>query len=479
MRTRVIVLIVLAVAAVWGGFAAYDRMFGRDFRTFASDEEHFLYGSIGNDGAEGIPHAIWIVLPKIFPDYLPGPGGYASFGFHWAKGSGPHDPPVGFSKARVGVPRMAINCALCHTTTVRLSAEHDRVAIPGAVSGRVDIQAYQRFLAATAADSRFNADVLLPAITAEFPLSFIDRLAYRFLLIPLTRKALLRQQQAFAWTDKRPRWGPGRIDPFNPVKFGMLGLRDDGTIGNSDMQAIWNLDRREQIRPGGPLHWDGLNTSRREVFVSSALGDGAVADEFNWMSLERMEAYLRKLKPPASPHRPDAAAVVRGFAVFGRVCGDCHGEGGGKVLTIIPAQEIATDGHRLAMWTDAARDSYNGYGKGYDWGFKAFRNVEGYIAEPLWGLWATAPYLHNGSVPTLADLLKPPSERPAAFLRGSDIVDPQRGGMLAPACDPSRPGKDTFCFDTGLPGNGNGGHLYGTDLPAAEKDDLLAYLLTL
>ena len=59
----------------------------------------------------------------------------------------------------------------------------------------------------------------------------------------------------------RPDWGPGRIDPFNPVKFRMLGLAVDATIGNSDMVPVWNMRRRE----GWAYHWDGLNTSIREV----------------------------------------------------------------------------------------------------------------------------------------------------------------------------------------------------------------------
>jgi hypothetical protein len=68
--------------------------------------------------------------------------------------------------------------------------------------------------------------------------------------------------------------------------------------------------------------------------------------------------------------------------------------------------------------------------------------------------------------------------RSAAFVRGIDIVDHSRGGMLSPGCTPGAPLPQGFCFDTKLPGNGNGGHLYGTDLPAGDKDDLLSYLAT-
>ena len=54
-----------------------------------------------------------------------------------------------------------------------------------------------------------------------------------------------------------------------------------------------------------------------------------------------------------------------------------------------------------------------------------------------------------------------------------------RSAGLAPLCDPRRPEKGVFCFDTTLLGNANSGHVYGTNLTAADKADLLAYLLTL
>jgi hypothetical protein len=86
--------------------------------------------------------------------------------------------------------------------------------------------------------------------------------------------------------------------------------------------------------------------------------------------------------------------------------------------------------------------------------------------------------MHNGSIPTLRDLLNPQAERPAAYVRGIDIVDGKNGGFVAPRCEPGKPVAQGFCYDTRLPGNRNSGHVYGTTLSAAEKEDLLAYLLT-
>ena len=78
----------------------------------------------------------------------------------------------------------------------------------------------------------------------------------------------------------------------------------------------------------------------------------------------------------------------------------------------------------------------------------------------------------------IQNLLNPPAQRPAAFVRASDTLDPARGGFVAPPCVPPSAPTDPFCYDTTKAGNGNGGHLYGVDLPADQKSDLLAYLLT-
>jgi hypothetical protein len=477
--------VALALVVVIGvGYVGYEKLLARDIPVYADDEQHFKYGSIGNDGETGLPYAIWVVLPKLFPDYLPGPGGYASVGFRWEAGRTTSDAPLGFSRARVGFERMSINCAFCHITSYRRAPDAPLEFALAGPGNTVDVLAYQNFLAACVRDPRFTADVLLPAMEQEVRLSWLDRLLYRYAIIPIVKKRLLQQGERFTWTTEhhRPPWGPGRIDPFNPVKFDMLALPDDGTIGNSDMLAIWNAGARDQIRHGGPWHWDGLNTSLREVVVSSALGDGMTAKEFDNQaraSLRRISAFLRRTRPPASPWRPDAAAVARGASIYRARCADCHDPAGSRTLTVISADEVRTDQHRLGMWTLVARDTYNDYRKGYDWGFSHFQKRYGYVSELMDGLWLRAPYLHNGSVPTLADLLEVPSERPKAFIRGDEVLDSARGGFVAPACDPDHPPPGRFCFDTTKPGNSNSGHVYGTDLSGSDKADLLAYLLTL
>ncbi|MCH8960532.1 MAG: hypothetical protein IH820_04220 [Bacteroidetes bacterium] len=90
------------------------------------------------------------------------------------------------------------------------------------------------------------------------------------------------------------------------------------------------------------------------------------------------------------------------------------------------------------------------------------------------GIWATAPYLHNGSVPTLHDLLLPVDQRLVTFHVGSREFDPVKVGYVTTG------GPDTFLFDTSLPGNHNIGHIYGTaELSDTEREELVEYLKSL
>jgi hypothetical protein len=479
MRRWVIGIVVLVIVLAGIGWITYDKLFRREIPVYANDVEQFKYGSIGNDEANGLPYLIWRVLPTVFADHLPGKDGYSSLGFIWEPGHDHVGAPVGFSLARVGFERIAINCAFCHVTVARLNdAAAPNFYVAGA-SNTVNVFAYQAFLTKCARDPRFTAAVLLPAIEHEVQLGFLDRLLYRFIVIPATRKALLQQGEQFAWADKRPIWGPGRIDPFNPVKFGMLKLPDDGTIGNSKMQVVWNLDARNAIRTDAPLHWDGLNTSIHEVVISSALGDGMDVKGFDKGAIGRLEHFLRTTSPPPSPLKQDGEQVERGRMIFAANCADCHAKGGARTLTVIPPADIGTDPHRNGMWTNEARDAYNHYREGYDWEFKSFQKVDGYVAETLDALWLRGPYLHNGSVPTVADLLEPADRRPKHFLRASTTVDTARLGFVTASCEPDHPPSDGFCYDTDQPGNAATGHLYGTDLPPDQKQALIAYLATL
>jgi len=95
-----------------------------------------------------------------------------------------------------------------------------------------------------------------------------------------------------------------------------------------------------------------------------------------------------------------------------------------------------------------------------------------YRARPLNGIWATGPFLHNGSVPTLADLLRPTPERPARFFVSNGIFDPVNVGFVSGQ-------EGGFLLDTSIPGNANGGHEYGVALSESDRQALLEYLKSL
>ncbi len=153
---------------------------------------------------------------------------------------------------------------------------------------------------------------------------------------------------------------------------------------------------------------------------------------------------------------------------------------------VTPEQQAELE-YRSIRGREFFRDTLNGYTSqdrnGLDYG-----NVEagtGYKARHLAGVWATAPFLHNGSVPSLWDLLKPASERPKIFNVQSKEFNPTKVGLKYDREKnflgfTKRCGKgEQKCYDTTMTGNHNTGHegrYYGTDLSDTDKHALIEYL---
>jgi hypothetical protein len=170
--------------------------------------------------------------------------------------------------------------------------------------------------------------------------------------------------------------------------------------------------------------------------------------------------------------------------LYREYCADCHGAGprdfsGKWVGKVTPIEDIGTDPHRLDSYTYTLAVNQSTLYAGYDWRFTHFRKTFGYANMPLDGVWLRAPYLHNGSVPSLGELLKPGKDRTPVFYRGYDVYDPVNVGFAV------KPGQDAarkyFRFDTNVAGNGNAGHegrRYGTQLADSDKEALLEFLKT-
>src|SRR5256885_12379250 len=179
--------IVLVILIALGAWFTWTKFFREEKEVFANEEEHFKCGSLGAEGERGIPYYLWLVLPRVFPDLVPGPGGYKSFGVVWEEG---HEIPVGFSKKVVGFARITNNCAVCHTATYRLSEDEVPHVVVAGPSHTNNLQSMLRFLFKAAHDPRFNADTIMNEIRlvnannyGNGGLSFIDRQIYRFVLI--------------------------------------------------------------------------------------------------------------------------------------------------------------------------------------------------------------------------------------------------------------------------------------------------------
>jgi hypothetical protein len=206
--------------------------------------------------------------------------------------------------------------------------------------------------------------------------------------------------------------------------------------------------------------------------------------------------------PPFPERRVRSDLLAEGEAVYRAECWRCHGnretpfreEGdGGRVGTVTPIDRVGTDRARLDSYTpelaaaqntlyagfpedeEACRETPDDTDRCYPARFSHFRKTWGYANMPLDGLWLRAPYLHNGSVPDLRALLQPPEARPDVFWIGYDVYDYDRVGFVTRGPDAEREG---WRFDTSLRGNGNGGHLYGTNLTPAQKNALIEYLKT-
>lgn len=460
-------IIVLLVGGV--GYIAWYNLFREVPTYYESPEEHFKYGSIGTEQAQGIPYWIWLVLPRIFSDKLPRPGGYTSLGITWEEGK---ETPVGFTKKTIGFPRVGITCAVCHSATYRKTEKDKPTIVAAGPSNKFTLQGYIRFLSDSASDPRFTADYILDEIKYNYELSGLEKLLYRFFIIPQTRKALLQQKEDFTWMDSRPNWGSGRIDPFNPVKFNTLDLPKDETIGNSDMMPLWN----QKMHQGFAYHWDGLETSLTETVQTGAIGDGATKKSLPVKDLDRVEKFITELDPPKYPFSVDQQLASQGSKIFANTCASCHAFGGERTGTVIPVEEVGTDRHRLDMWTQQAADAYNNFAEGYEFDFDNLRKTNGYLSVSLDGLWLRAPYLHNGSVPSLQDLLEKPENRTKVFYRGYDVYDPKKVGFVSEGVEAERVG---FKYDTTVTANSNQGHLYGTDLSGDNKKALVEYLKTL
>jgi len=469
IRVVLVILLLLILVAGGGFFALKSYLTSTTPSDYTDITEQWKYGSIGSD-VEGLPLKIWRILPDVFSDKLPGPG-YESIGFVFEAG---REAPIGVSIRKGAIPLVGLNCALCHTGTVRESADKPPLIIPAMPSHQLDLGAYFSFLFGCAGDPRFTWENLSQAMEKKEKLGLLEKLVYPT-VVKQMKEGVLKRSQALAYLQSRPPMGPGRVDTFNPYKVLFFGkdMTNDKSIGTVDFPAVWEQEMKKNLF----MHWDGNNNSIDERNISASLGAGASPRTVDQVRLNRIKEWLLMLPHAKYPFSVDQAKAAAGKALYAQQCASCHDVGSSLFGQVTPVGELGTDPHRVDAFDDEMVANMNSLGTGYPWKFSHFRKTNGYVNRPLDGIWARAPYLHNGSVPTLQELLEPVENRRKEFYRGADLYDQIRLGFVADA--PEQAGRKLFRYDTSQPGNANSGHLYGTQLSGEDKLALCEYLKTL
>lgn len=490
---RLIGYLLLILLAITGLYMA-NRFLTDEAVEYQDMGEHFKYGSLGGERNLGIPYWLWKAVPKVCPDLLPkrmpGDIGLESIGMIYEPGK---SLPVGVSSRRqLGLDRVFMNCAVCHTSTYRESEESEPQLVLGMPANRFELMAFEKTFFECMSSQQFNRSNLIPLIDSMgADLDFIDRYLVYPIAIWLTQERLALLESRLSFYKYQPEWGPGRVDTFNAAKaifnWDWQKTQAKEMVGTADFPSIW-YQRQRKTRDDGKameLHWDGNNDTLEERNLSAAFGAGAIPPIIDHEALGRIEDWLMDLPPPKYPFEIDAALAEAGKPVYQQYCADCHGQSGtdfsgARVGHVEPIEKIGTDRWRLDSYTrELAINQGNLYTGDERYRFKRFRKTNGYANMPLDGIWLRSPYLHNGSVPTLMDLLQPSNQRPSTFYRGNDLFDQEKVGFVSNQAKAY--GRPLFLFDNTVAGNGNQGHEgyeYGTELSTEDKRALVEYLKT-
>ncbi len=250
------------------------------------------------------------------------------------------------------------------------------------------------------------------------------------------------------------------------------------THHDHDAPAWWHFRRKEMI------YIDGFAPKSHRALMQFMLVKENGPKAFQGWEEDYRQIYdwLESLEPPKYPFAVDSSLAESGHKVFNQHCSRCHGtygSGGSYPGKIVPIDDIGTDRVRLDALSAEGRAAYseswfNSYGRK-----PAIAAPGGYQAPPLDGIWASAPYFHNGSVPTLWHVLHP-DQRPAVWHRSEDGYDQRRVGLEVEEFKSLPLGLTSKearrYFDTSLFGKSATGHEYPSALSEEEKAAVLEYL---
>lgn len=249
-----------------------------------------------------------------------------------------------------------------------------------------------------------------------------------------------------------------------------------------DAPPLWNVKKKKR------LYIDGFaEKSPRTIMQFALYPENDSATIKGWEEDFRdILAWIESLEAPKYPFEIDKELAARGEPIFRRACAECHGTygpAGEYPEKRVPIDVVNTDPVRLTGMPAEHRRRFGVGWLGEDGKRTAVEKPEGYVAPPLDGVWASAPYLHNGSVPTLWHLFHSDS-RPVVWLRTEDGYDQTRVGLEVttlddlPAAAKDAAEKRRY-FDTRLSSKSAAGHTFPDDLAEDEKQAVMEYLKTL
>jgi mono/diheme cytochrome c family protein len=268
-----------------------------------------------------------------------------------------------------------------------------------------------------------------------------------------------------------PSSGPGRNDAFGLLSAGLFNAPQPYAPVKDGL--VWNVGERHWV------HWDGNTRSPLGRNLLASLGLGAPLHgkrgDLDFALVKRQIDLTETIKPPRYPFAIEQTVAKRGAAHFAAQCASCHG-GDETDKRLYSAAEVGTDPRRAELFTAEQAGRFNKFLAELEAADyqpakeEGLRSTGKYWAATLAGVWARSPYLHNGSVRTMQELLTPSAQRAKTFHRGSHDFDANQMGYTD---------GGVYVFDTASQGNSNSGHEYGMKLTTEQKRELLEYLKTL
>ena len=248
----------------------------------------------------------------------------------------------------------------------------------------------------------------------------------------------------------------------------------------SDVPAWWHYKKKNALYFNGLGKGDFARLNMATALITML--DSAEARKIE-AHFPDLDAFLKTIQPPKYPFPIDQTLAQKGKTLFNDNCAKCHGK-----------NETATDYPNLlinvaTVGTDAAlANEYEKYPQYHTWYNQSWFSknpnaaqllpTKGYVAPPLDGIWATAPYLHNGSVPTLDDMLNS-TKRPKYWSRTFDNKADYDAVKIGWKYKIESSKVDINTYDTSIYGYGNTGHIYGDKFTADERKAVIEYLKTL